>query len=130
MRYEITALVLLFSISYALYVGSGGQYAPGFAQFVSDEYNTDGQSIWENIFDSLGMSDLATTAVAGASLYFAGAGIGYAVAGALLIAISNKFLTPLSLINSINMPSDLGYLLNGILITIFVVAILGFMRGK
>jgi len=130
MRYELTALVLLFALTFALYVGSDGEYAVGFGQFFSDEYNVNGDSIWEGIFNQLGLSDLATTAIAGTALYFAGAGVGFAVAGALLIAISAKFLTPLSLLNTINLPTELNYLFYGIIITIFIVAIIGFMRGK
>lgn len=129
-NYGTVALVLLFSISFALYVGSGGEYASNFMLLIQ-ELNKPGVNIWNAVLDSILSPEIligtvATIAAAGLSSY----SVTYTIPALILGVIANYVLFPLSFLSDTGMPTELGWLIFGLLNLLLITALISFIRGK
>lgn len=127
------AIMLLFGMGFALFVGSGGTYGVGFLemmQYMAD-YNTEGLV---NLIINAVMNPLTLVTIAVITLATFGSGntLRYTVGVAILVAIASIFISPFSFYNEAMgaIPIYLQYLIKGFFNLLLVLAVIGFVSDK
>jgi len=125
------AILLLFGMGFALYVGSGGEYGVGFIEFWNAIEGQDINSIIELIVNSLTSTvTIGTAAIAAVLGMVNSQSIRYAAGIVVLTALASIFLTPFTFYKDIPLPTEITWLIQGFFNLVLLIAILQFITEK
>ena len=125
------AMLLLFGAGFALYVGSGGEYAPGFLNFYTAVGSYDINGLINLIFQSI--TDITTwgiVAVVTALALVNSQSLKYTAGIAVMTAFASLFFTPFTFINGLALPIEIVYLIRGFFNFILMIAVIQFITEK
>lgn len=123
----LTATLLLVGIGFALYVGSGGVYAPG---FIALTQMGSIQAMLNAIISSLSGITLGAVAIVSVASLTSGQSLKYTLAVAAVAAMSSFFLLPFTMVSNLGVPTVIQMLITTFFNILLVVAMLGFILEK
>lgn len=134
-NYGLVAIMLMFAISFTLYVGGGDnpdgspRFASNFLLFIA-EIDQDGVNIMRAMINSFLSPEFlvagVVTVIAAAVSTFT---VTYTLPALALGVLAPYFLFPLSFIHESGLPLELGWLIYGFFILLMIGALLSYIRG-
>jgi len=130
MGYGTTAMILLFAVVFALYVGSDGDISPGFLSLWG-VIGEGGSSFWDMLINSfLNPAILGSAAIVGIVSAIITRDMALTLSAASIAILSNVFLFPLASIRAAGLPMEITWLVIGFMNMLLIAGIMSFIRGK
>jgi len=130
------AMVLLFGMSFALYLGAGDTFGSPFIQLITalGSGGTMDFTWMINTFILIPLTDPLVIAVIGAAAaagFVVGGGVKYGIGAAVASGIATVFFIPFTAVTGIPViPIEVSYLIRGFFALILIIAIMGFITEK